>query len=725
MKNKIYFAFGIHCHQPVGNFDVVFEDVFQKAYQPFLDVVSEYPEFKINIHYTGILLEWIRQHHSAHISQIRAMADSGQAELLGGGFYEPILSVIPKEDAIDQINKLSSWVKEHLKTTANGMWMAERIWEPTLPSLMSDAGMQYTILDDSHFKYAGLKNDQLLGYYTTEDQGKMVRVFPINMNLRYTIPFQPPEKTLEYLEELAKGGSNRLVVFADDGEKFGSWPNTFEQVYKRKWLKNFIREVINNRDWIEMVHFSEALNKLPPQGRIYLPTASYAEMMHWALPSKAYEEYENFESFLKDRNVLENYSPYVRGGFWRNFFVKYPESNDMHKKMIYLSGKARNLQTGKADEKLRKAMDHIWAAQCNCGYWHGVFGGIYLGHLRHAIYENLLQAEKILNGMDHNNGACRILQTDYNQDGIEEILIETPDLNLYFDLENGGILREMDYLPASFNLLNTLSRRPEGYHQDLLRLSELKQGDHDLSGAPFQEDSVSSIHDQLVSKEKGLEKQLFYDFYERKTLVDHFIPPETELEQFYDASFQERGDFVRGRYNLISSGNSDHIWLDLERNGRINGNREHIDLKMRKRIVVDSENKSVETHYNLIWQGDKKLPANFAVEFNFALLAGKTPDRYFFSEDAELAKAYLASKGELKKVRHIGLVDEYNQFRIELKSSLPADIWRAPVETVSLSESGFEKVFQSASVLFIFAADIIKKDMDIKIQQKIMPFKVK
>lgn len=30
-------VFGIHCHQPIGNFDYVFEEAYEKAYRPFID----------------------------------------------------------------------------------------------------------------------------------------------------------------------------------------------------------------------------------------------------------------------------------------------------------------------------------------------------------------------------------------------------------------------------------------------------------------------------------------------------------------------------------------------------------------------------------------------------------------------------------------------------------------------------------------------------------------
>src|ERR1044072_5704898 len=81
---------------------------------------------------------------------------------------------------------------------------------------------------------------------------------------------------------------------------------------------------------------------------------------------------------------------FVKGGIWRNFLMKYPESNAMYKKMLRVSSKVH------AGKKNEAALDHLWAGQCNCAYWHGVFGGLYLPVLRQAIYRNLIEAERIL-----------------------------------------------------------------------------------------------------------------------------------------------------------------------------------------------------------------------------------------------------------------------------------------------------------------------------------------
>ncbi|MFQ5584493.1 MAG: alpha-amylase/4-alpha-glucanotransferase domain-containing protein, partial [Calditrichia bacterium] len=653
---KINFAFGIHSHQPVGNFDFVFEEAFQKAYQPFLDIIDKFPEFKINMHYTGILWEWIEQNHPQHVSQMKALAERGQVEMMSGGFYEPILSVIPEGDSIGQIDKLTDWVKNHFNQKPRGMWLAERVWEPSLPGIMNRAGMHYSVIDDAHFRYAGLQAEDLLGYYITEDAGKAVKIFPISQKLRYTIPFQRPEVTLEYLKELATEEGDRLIVFADDGEKFGIWPGTHDYVYKNQWLNQFLRLILDNRDWINLLHFSEVLDKLKPLGRIYLPTASYAEMMHWALPVKAFREYEEFERYLKHQEIYEKYRVFVRGGFWRNFLSKYPEVNLMHKKMLYLSERAAALENEDNADLLAEIFNHIWAGQCNCPYWHGVFGGIYLGHIRHAMYQHFLQAEKKLRQLENRVNDSRVIVKDFDCDGLDEVIVETPTLNLYFNLEQGGCLFELDYLPADFNLLNTMTRREEGYHNKLLETSRTHPDNH---GHNSGSDEISSIHDLVVVKEQGLENYLIYDRYERKSLIDHFFKEDMTLEKFEKMDFDEEADFVNKPYQLIEQIiTPDKTGIILERDGVICKNDQKIPLSLKKTIEISNSCSVIDIEYSLTTSHPEKIPLFFGIEFNFSLFAGDAPDRYYFSDETSIHPNRLNSRGQFRDLHHLGMADE-------------------------------------------------------------------
>ncbi|MCK5077368.1 MAG: DUF1926 domain-containing protein [Calditrichia bacterium] len=718
---KINFCFGLHNHQPVGNFDFVFESAYEKSYKPLLEMFARFPEFKVTMHYTGPLLIWIEENHPEHFKMLNGMVDRGQVELLSGGFYEPLLSVIPENDARQQILKQNAYLEDKFKYIPKGIWMAERIWEPHLPYIMQDANVDFTILDDTHFKYAGLKPEQLRYHFVTEDEGKSVRVFPIDKNLRYTIPFQKPEVTIEYLQSIASEDKDAVVVFADDGEKFGVWPGTYEQVFEGKWLENFIKLILENLDWINQMHFKEATEQLKPRGPVYLPLASYAEMMEWTLPTESYKEYVGFEHYLKEQKVYERYEIFVRGGFWRNFLTKYPESNNMHKKMGYVSRKIDELLEKHPDcncELLNKAKDHVWASQCNCGYWHGVFGGLYLNHLRNAIYKNIIQAEVLIEQFQKENNLPiePFVIFDFNMDGQDELLVETDKFNLYFAPGSGGMMYEMDYKPKEMNFLDTFTRQEEGSHEKLRELAEKRNKPERKKD----DDSVASIHDLVVAKEEGLENYLIYDDYEKKSYIDHIFPLNTSLEKMYRNEHEELGDFVKCAYELMEkSQKGENYKVTLQRNGKVKLNGEERTLTVQKKFEINDSQQVIAVEITLINTSDNPLKFKYGTELNYGLLAGRSPDRYYVSNDKELNKCELASKGEINSGKHIAMVDEYSAFEIHLESSQKSNIWYFPVETISLSEAGFERVYQSSNIVYTWDVEL-KDEWSVKLENKIV-----
>lgn len=168
----------LHNHQPVGNFDGVFEDAYVDSYLPFLDVFEPFEDLRIALHTSGPLFEWLDDHHPEYVDRLAALVTAGRVEIVGGAFYEPILTMIPPEDRRGQIASYTQFLEERLGAKVRGMWTPERVWEQSLASDVVDAGIGYTLLDDFHFKAAGLTDDALHGYYMTEDNGRVLSVFP-------------------------------------------------------------------------------------------------------------------------------------------------------------------------------------------------------------------------------------------------------------------------------------------------------------------------------------------------------------------------------------------------------------------------------------------------------------------------------------------------------------------------------------------------------------------
>ena len=108
----------IHAHQPVGNFDDVFERSYASSYLPFIEVLERHPAIRVGLHYSGPLLEWIERAHPEYFERLAALVKSGQVEMVGGGFYEPVLIAIPPQDRLEQITRLADYIEKHFERAA-------------------------------------------------------------------------------------------------------------------------------------------------------------------------------------------------------------------------------------------------------------------------------------------------------------------------------------------------------------------------------------------------------------------------------------------------------------------------------------------------------------------------------------------------------------------------------------------------------------------------------
>lgn len=686
MSNSIRLALVLHNHQPVGNFDHVFEQAYQDSYRPLLEVFGRYESLKLTLHVSGSLLEWLDAHHPQYVDQLAELAAAGRIEILGGAFFEPILGMIPSRDRIGQIRRFTDRLENRLGASVRGMWMPERVWEQSFTRDLVDAGIEYTVLDDFHFKNAGWNDSELFGHYLTEDEGRVLSVFPGSERLRYLIPFGTPEQTIEYLGEVAREHPDAVVVFGDDGEKLGTWPGTHKHVYGDGWLERFFDALVDNSEWIRPTTLAEAVDNVPPLGKIFLPESSYREMTEWALPSERLVEYERLVREMKDNPHWPALRRFVRGGFWRNFKVKYPEANEMYSRMMAVSRRLHEAvesgaESGAAGERIDQARMELYRGQCNCGYWHGAFGGIYLPHLRNAIYRSLIAADNLLEeAAGREEPWIEATVEDYDFDTRREIRLANDKLVAMIAPARGGQLYELDVRSICHNLLATLTRRPEAYHRKI------------LSGGNVENGECASIHDQIVFKQKGLEGRIQYDDHARKSLVDLFYDGDVTLDAVVAGEAAQCGDFAVGHYDARVRRKADRIQVQLTGQGTARG----VPLRITKGLTLDSGSSTLEIAYLLEGLPLDK-PLHFGVEFNFAGLPGGVDDRYFHDAEGN-PLGQLGTRLDLADAQGLGMVDEWLGIDVALKPSRPTHFWTYPIETVSQSESGFELVHQSVVV---------------------------
>jgi 4-alpha-glucanotransferase len=699
MAARISLALTIHNHQPVGNFGWVFADVYGQAYLPMLEALERHPTVRLSLHYSGPLLDWLRVERPAFIERLAGLVARDQVEILGGGYYEPVLASLPERDRIGQLRRMADEVEAMFGRRPSGAWLAERVWEPDLPTSLVAGGYAWTILDDAHFRAAAIPEEDLWGPYTTEDQGQRLTVFGTEQGLRYRIPFRGVEEVIDYLRDHATEDGTRVGMMGDDGEKFGAWPTTWQHCWgEGRWVDHFFEALESNASWLTTTTPSAWLVDHRPIGRVYVPTGSYAEMGEWALPADESRQYSAVLHAAQAAGRPE--ARWLRGAFWRNFQVKYREINDLHKQMLRVSAKVDAMDSGPVRLAAR---DHLYRGQSNDCYWHGLFGGIYISHMRLATYEHLIAAEDLADTAADQLHVSEF--RDLDMDGQDDVRLAGPGQVVTVDLRSGAGIGSWDVRAVRHALAAVMRRRPEAYHETLRAREAELAATAAAEAATAAEDrggndggGPASIHDIVLIKERGLSAQLHYDAYERRSGLVRFLAPDTNAEWWAAAEAAELGDALDGAFEVKS--------LELDRlvatrRARVTSatGGEPLPVQVTKEIRLggDRRDPTLELTVTVENVSDRRLETLLGLEWTLTMLGGGgNPAAWWEIDGARLAHD---SRGAAPLVSELAQGNDYVGITVATGLSTPASVWWAPVETVSNSESGFERVYQGSGLL--------------------------
>jgi len=664
-------------------------------------------------------LEWLLKNKPDFIGKLKIMAKRGQIEIIGGGYYEPIFSIIPYRDKIAQIRKLTDLIKIEFGLEVKGAWLSERVWEPDYPSFLNDAGLKYVIVDDNHFRSTGITEEGTFYSYITEDEGKTLRIFPINEELRYLTPWKPTYMSIDYLKKAADDKGDRCVLLISDAEKMGVWGTTHQICYVdgqghqegdggKPFIPAFLEQVRSNT-WINSISLSEYMEKFPAKSLIYLPTASYDKMEEWVLPTPIRKNFKKIRKNLKEDVTKSETYQFLKGGFWRYFLVKYPESNNMHKKMLYVRNKListeesllkvqENSVVSNILKKINEAWDEIYKAQCNDSYWHGLFGGVYLQFLRFSVYTHLINAEKIIDEINmvinpKLKSYIYITPIDFLKDSRTEYLIESDKYNIYFNPADGGTIFELDYKPKSYNLLNTLTRWPEAYHDS----------------------------------KKLATKEVLVDRFKKNLLRLRFLHNDVSFEELQADQYYEFGNFVDENFRVTSSEKEGKIAIiEMEKMGSIKdtASDDRNLVRIAKDIYIEDNDIKVTLRINFNETPEKEDILNRIIKnLNMAI---DIP--FFFNGDTNKFQ-WKSNKQDFEGNKNIKLLepfqysgsyfrayDESYDLNFEIDISSKDDLVKInkfPIIAYAYTEEGYKEIYQGINVIPLFKLD---KNLEIHIK---------
>jgi len=624
---------GFHMHQPTDNLHEAVERAVERCYEPLFTTLAKYPKVKFALHCSGWLLKQLRKHYPKTFEAIRYLHDQGSIEFFTGGFYEPVLASIPPEDRIAQIRMLSDTVHELFGAQPKGLWLTERVWESSVLPQLKECGIERIVVDDYHLIAAGFDKDRLDGYFLTEEGGERFEIFPIAKDLRYAIPFHPVADALAAIEK------KELAIIFDDAEKFGLWPKTYEWVHEKGWLEEFL-SALESSD-IETIHFEDV--DLRPRGLVYLPNVSYYEMGEWSLLPLDALELERLKERVGEEYFEQIGQKFIKGGIWKNFFIKYEESNRLHKRMLSISKKHKS-----------KA---LYKLQTNDVYWHGIFGGLYLPNLRDNAYRYLAKCEQ-----KRFQRPC-VIHEDMDLDGYEESEVHTQDMVYRFYTRYGGQLIELLDNEAMFNFQNTLTRRYEAYHEKIFHPQEHR---HHEAG-------IETIHTLEPKVEERIKELLYYDWYTKNSFIDHISDDSFDAKSLFRCDFKEYGDFANQPFERKG--------LTFERSGGIYQD-ECYAATLTKRYEIKKRRLGFEI--DLLTQAPRTY--RYALEWNLHFAA---------YEDLRFNEGAFQERFEGRSLR---IDDPFTGRAITIELDQDAEWYLAKTYTVSQNEEGFEATLQGISI---------------------------
>jgi alpha-amylase len=382
----------------------------------------------------------------------------------------------------------------------------------------------------------------------------------------------------------------------------------------------------------------------------------------------------------------------------------------MHKKMIHVRNKLIQIEEflknsenaaliSVIEPEIADSWDEIYKAQCNDCYWHGMFGGVYLQFLRFSVYTHLINAEKKIDEMNATIFALKdpylsVIPVDFNKDSKIDILIESTNINAYVDPSEGGTLFELDFKPKSYNLLNTLTRWHEAYHD----------------------------------KKKLHDNEFMIDRYRRSMLRMRFLHSDVTLDQLEADTYYEFGDFINGEFEVKrSEKETQTAIIELEMDGSVKDpdTDDRLPCTINKTIMVEENNILV------------KIDGNFKTKITAAL--GRILDNiyiavdlpFFFNGDTNKFKwesTEIICETELEKdllnvFQYVGsdfkAYDETYDLTVEMRFSSTSDeikIYKFPINAFVHTDDGYRTIYQGINVTPRFK---LSESFEIEIQLKI------
>jgi alpha-amylase len=206
-----------------------------------------------------------------------------------------------------------------------------------------------------------------------------------------------------------------------------------------------------------------------------------------------------------------------------------------------------------------------------------------------------------------------------------------------------------------------------------------------------------------MAKEPGLADQLHYDAYERRSGLVRFLAPDADATAWAAADAVELSDAVYGPYAVttLEAGR-----LVATRDVMVAAPAGPATVRVVKTIAIGGDRRSPTLSVTVTVENraDTPVEARLGLEWTLTMLGGGGNPAAWWEVAGE--RSAHDGRGAAAGVGMVAQGNDYVGVAVTTVVSEPADAWWAPVETVSNSESGFERVYQGAGLLLSWPLDL-------------------
>ncbi len=683
--------------------------LIDEGLNPVLDRLEESRRLHLSLSIDGGSLEQCQARAPRSVERLSILAKDGRLELLGGGFYDPVLSAIPIRDALGQIRLMAQLLHRITGRVPRGIWLPLAAWEPTLPALLQDAGCAYTVVAAGAFGAAGLAPSDCIGHWVTETEGRALAVFPG----RWGSPGENSGTSIgealdRWAQEPVKNAVSTLCLRASRREELSRAVDLLDA------LGGKVTTI--RTQCLEQAHRREA-----SRGRVHLPPWMQSEIASWTVRGGA--------------------EPPVGGAqSWQAFRSKYPVVHRLHRRMWWVSEKVdrlrqvvQSLQT--QDPKgqtatnsrmvLQRACASLWQAQYHGYYWYAgaLHQGFYGGGSNQAALSRLdaadAMAERILRDRNHSEGRC--IRADVDLDGEEELVLRTCHLEAVVQPARGGGLWTLDLPSRGLHLQDFAGPVDEPLHDFasttgicLVPEGEVEAGNDGLEALDeaaeevlraldVPDEGAATAEEVQEGATVGTERQAEALYWTPAPVgegsvrrfgafLDRFLAPETQVEAFALRQFRELGDFAGGRYEVLRRGGqrkeestdpSGKAWVEIGRSGLVrDGGRAYL-LRLERCMAIDPDHPRLTVTSRLVNRSREVATIRYGLEWSFAIPSGEAEGVVIRTQSEGESSEHLLASGPQDLGEHLGLEweDRKAELRLFFEFSAPAQVWWVPIST--------------------------------------------